>query len=176
MNHKFRHSHPADLPYAPKNRQPHFKGLPYRRRIFQRLHIRLTAFCTLVCGAILALMSLACLAFSETEAHESHFADFQINVNMLISHLENQSVISHNWLSQFQADTQFQMDILDNGNKLAYERLNPLHLKESVFASARPPARTTSSLKNPFPGIPCFPCMQNLNFPFRRNAITHLSS
>ena len=141
MNHKFRHSHPAELPYGSKNRQPHFKGLPYRRRIFQRLHIRLTAFCTLVCGAILALMSLACLAFSETEAHESHFADFQINVNMLISHLENQSVISHNWLSQFQADTQFQMDILDNGNKLAYERLNPLHLKESVFASARQAAR-----------------------------------
>ena len=110
-------------------------------RIFRKLHLRLSLFCTFVCGAILALMSLVCLAFSETETRESHYADFQINVNMIISHFESQSVISHHWLSQIQADTQFQMDILDNGGKLAYNRLNPLHLEEGIFALARQTAR-----------------------------------
>ena len=115
-------------------------------RIFRKLHLRLTLFCTIICGAILALMTLLCLAFSEMESRESHYADFQINVNMLISHFENQSVISHSWPSQIQADTQFQMDILDNGNRLAYRRLNPLHLEESTFALVRQTARETYAI------------------------------
>ncbi len=104
---------------------------------FRKLHIRLTFFCTLICGAILSLMSLVCLTFSEMESRESHFSDFQINVNMLLNHLENQFVISHDWLSQINADTQFQVDIRDNGSMLAYQTLNPLHLDEGAFSAAR---------------------------------------
>lgn len=69
--------------------------------MFQKLHIQLTLFCTFICSIILAFMSFICLSVSETELKERNFAEFQININMLVNHLENQNIISHNWLSQF---------------------------------------------------------------------------
>lgn len=113
----------------------------HTQTLFRRLHIRLTAFCTFVCGMILALMSLVCLTFSEMESRESHFSDFKINANMLLNHLESQFIISHDWLSQVNADTQFQVDIRDNGSMLAFQALNPLHLDEDAFLLARQTAR-----------------------------------
>ena len=101
--------------------------------MFRKLHIRLTLLCSVVSSLILIFMSFACLSFQEAEARERYFSDFQVNVNMLINYLESQTVISHNWLSQFHTDTHFEMDILDNGNRLAFGNLKPLPSKERVF-------------------------------------------
>lgn len=109
--------------------------------MFKKLHIRLTFFCTFISGLILVIMSLVCLSFSEAESRESHFADFQRNVNVLISHVKSQSVISHNWLSQLNAETHYEIDILDNGSKLMYENLAPQALDDAVFEQARQTAR-----------------------------------
>lgn len=109
--------------------------------MFKRLHIRLTLLCTVVSSLILIFMSFACLSFQEAESRERYFSDFQVNVNMLINYLESQSVISHNWLSQFHTDTHFEMDILDNGNRLAFGNLKPLPSKEPIFALVRETAR-----------------------------------
>ena len=109
--------------------------------MFQKLHIQLTFLCTFVSGMILVFMSLICLYFSETESKKSHFSDFQINANMLYNHLGSQSVLSRNWLAQFQADTGFEMDIRDNGSKLIFENLSPYTLHEDIFTKARKLAR-----------------------------------
>lgn len=109
--------------------------------MFKKLHIRLTLLCTLVSGFILVFMSFICLSFQEAESRERYFSDFQVNVNMLISYLESQSVISHNWLSQFHSDTHFEMDIRDNGETLAFGNLKPSS-KESVFELVRETARS----------------------------------
>lgn len=108
--------------------------------MFKKLHIRLTLLCTFVSGFILVFMSFVCLSFQEAESKESYFSDFQVNVNMLMNYLESQSVISHNWLSQFHADTGFEMDIRDNGETLTFGNLKPLS-KESLFARIREAAR-----------------------------------
>lgn len=108
--------------------------------MFKKLHIRLTLLCTLVSGFILVFMSFICLSFQEAESRESYFSDFQVNVNMLISYLESQSIISHNWLSQFHSDTHFEMDIRDNGELLAFGNLKPSS-KEPVFDMVREKAR-----------------------------------
>lgn len=105
--------------------------------MFKKLHIRLTLLCTVVSSFILVFMSFACLSFQEAESRERYFSDFQVNVNMLINYLESQSVISHNWLSQFHTDTRFEMDILDNGNRLAFGNLKPLRSKEPIFELIR---------------------------------------
>ena len=96
--------------------------------MFKKLHIRLTLLCTLVSGFILVFMSFICLSFQEAEVRESYFSDFQVNVNMLISYLETQSIISHNWLSQFHTDTHLEIDIQDNGKTLAFGTLKPSSL------------------------------------------------
>lgn len=107
--------------------------------MFKRLHIRLTLLCTFVSGMILILMSFICLSFSETKSRESHFSDFKINISMFISHLESQSVISNDWLSQFRIDTGTRLDILDNGSRLIFDTLaaSSTSPDDAIFAQAR---------------------------------------
>ena len=81
--------------------------------MFKRLHIRLTLFCTFISGLILLLMSLICISFSEAEARESYFSNFELKAAMLIHQIESQSVLSLEWFSQLKADTKFEMDIQD---------------------------------------------------------------
>lgn len=78
--------------------------------MFKRLHIRLTLFCTFISGLILLLMSLICISFSETEARESYFSNFELKATMLIHQIESRSVLSLEWFSQLKADTKFEMD------------------------------------------------------------------
>ncbi len=114
--------------------------------MYQKLHIRLTFLCTLASGMILAFMSLICLFFSESESRKSHFSDFQINSNILVNHLDSQSILSRDWLAQFCADTGFVIDIRDKGFKLAFETLSPLTLSDDIFTLARERARTEYSV------------------------------
>ena len=109
--------------------------------MFKRLHIRLTLFCTFISGLILLLMSLICISFSETEARESYFSNFELKATMLIHQIESQSVLSLEWFSQLKADTKFEMDIQDNGTKLIFEDLSPQRLDPRIFALARKTAR-----------------------------------
>jgi len=109
--------------------------------MFKRLHIQLTLLCTVVSSLILIIMSFACLSFQEAKSQERYFSEFQANVNMLINYLESQSVISHNWLTQFHQDSHFEMDILDNGNKLAFTNLKPIPSKEALFELVRETTR-----------------------------------
>ncbi|NBH13484.1 sensor histidine kinase [Lachnospiraceae bacterium] len=109
--------------------------------MLKKLHTQLTFLCTFASSTILVFMSLICLSFSESESKKSYFSDFQINANLLYNHLGSQSILSRNWLAQFQADTGFEMDIQDNGSKLAFEHLSPFTLNEDIFTQARTQAR-----------------------------------
>lgn len=114
--------------------------------MFQKLHIQLTLFCTFICGIILAFMSFICLSVSEKELKERKFTDFQININMLVNHLESQNIISHNWLAQFCADTHFEVDIKDNGSHLVFDTLTPISFGETEFAQVRQKAKESYGL------------------------------
>ncbi len=109
--------------------------------MIKKLHIQLTFFCTLVSGLILALMSLICVSFSEAEARESHFSNFELKTTMLIHQIESQTILSLEWFSQLKADTRFEMDIQDDGTKLLLENLSPNRLDTKIFALARESAR-----------------------------------
>lgn len=114
--------------------------------MFKQLHIRLTLFCTLISGLILILMSLICISFSEAEARESYFSNFELKVTMLIHQIESRSVLSLEWFSQLKADTKFEMDIQDNGVKLLLEDLSPQRLDARIFGLAREAARDEHGL------------------------------
>lgn len=114
--------------------------------MFKKLHIQLTFFCTLISGLILILMSLICISFSEAEERESYFSNFQLKTTLLIHQVESQSALSFEWLSQLKADTQFEMNIQDNGIELAMEKLSPCPLDGKVFSLARETAREKYNL------------------------------
>ncbi len=109
--------------------------------MFKKLHIRLTFFCTLVSSVILVLMSLICIFFSEKEARESCFSNFQLKTSILIHQTESRPVLSLGWFSQLKADTQFEIDIQDNGTSLLLGTLSSSRLNTEIFALARGIAR-----------------------------------
>ena len=125
--------------------------------MFKKIQVQLTLLCTLVCGAILVVMSLVCLSVSEKESQNQKFAEFQINVNMLVSYLDSQTVISHAWLSQFRSDTGFEIDIRDNGFQLMFGHTAPNFLEEGVLHSLKPIRLNTRKRRPSIAGTQAYP-------------------
>ncbi|HCT91157.1 MAG TPA: hypothetical protein DF613_07230 [Lachnospiraceae bacterium] len=109
--------------------------------MFKRLHIRLTFSGTLVSGLILILMSLVCITFSEARARENNFSHFRLKTAMLVHQTESRLVLSLEWFSQLKADTRFEIDIRDNGEKLLLGDLSPCGLDTEIITMARETAR-----------------------------------
>ena len=108
-----------------------------KKTIYQKFHWKLTLFATVVTSGILIVIAPAtvpspvlfatvvtsgilisatflCLSFSEKELERNQYISFLNNVNTSLSHMENQEIISHQWLSRLEASYQFMIQIYDN--------------------------------------------------------------
>lgn len=83
--------------------------------MFRKLHLQLTLLCLFITAFILTGMSAGYLYVSEKNLKENHFSSFQSDMNTLLSNLENQTVITHKWLSQMEGGGKYILDIRDNG-------------------------------------------------------------
>lgn len=83
--------------------------------MFHKVHLHLTLLCLGITALILGIMSVSYLYISEKNLKEIHFSSFQSDMNTLLSNLENQTVISHKWLSQMEGNGNYIIDIRDNG-------------------------------------------------------------
>lgn len=70
--------------------------------MFRQVHRRLTFLCAGITILVLILMSCSYLYISEKNLRESSFTSFQNDMNTLLSNLENQTVITHEWLSKME--------------------------------------------------------------------------
>lgn len=89
-----------------------------KKTIYQKFHWKLTLFATVVASGILISATFLCLSFSEKELERNQYISFLNNVNTSLSHMENQEIISHQWLSRLEASYQFMIQIYDNGAPL----------------------------------------------------------
>lgn len=105
--------------------------------MFRKLHIQMTLFSTLITGLVLTAMSCICLYIAESGMRENNFAAFLNNSNACITHLENQTVLTHQWLLEMQQSYGFLMDIQDNGRSLFFEELNSLPDTRQMMKKAR---------------------------------------
>ena len=105
--------------------------------MFKKLHRQMTLFCTLVTGLILVAMSCVCLTIAESGIKDVSYSSFINNLNSLYSYLENQSVITHTWISQMEYNYNMQMEIKDTGNKLVFQSLNPSSEEETDGSGER---------------------------------------
>lgn len=71
--------------------------------MFRKVHLYLTALCAGITTAILIVMSLLYLYLSEKELYETQYRSFQNDVNTIATSLEQQSVISMEWLSKMES-------------------------------------------------------------------------
>jgi signal transduction histidine kinase len=94
--------------------------------MFRKVHLYLTALCAGITTAILIVMSLLYLYLSEKELYENQFRSFQNDINTIATSLEQQSVISMEWLSKMEARGGYTFYALDNGIPFLYNRLTNL--------------------------------------------------
>lgn len=91
--------------------------------MFRKVHLYMTALCAGITTAILIVMSLLYLYLSEKELYENQFRSFQNDINTIATSLEQQSVISMEWLSKMEARGGYTFYALDNGIPFLYNRL-----------------------------------------------------
>lgn len=83
-----------------------------------RLRWKLTAFNTVITGAILLGMTLLCLFISERNTRAQTFQNFSGNLSTVSSYLEVQNQLSGTWLRQMESSGRFSLSIQDGGTPL----------------------------------------------------------
>lgn len=111
-----------------------------------KFHTQMTLFATFIITITLTLMTMVCLFIAETGTRDTAFASFKDNANSCISHLENQNLISHQWLLKAEADYDIRLQILDNGRPLYFQSLNPNPDDTKAMEKAAEISKTSHSL------------------------------
>lgn len=103
--------------------------------MFRKVHLYLTALCAGITTAILIVMSLSYLYLSEKALYENQFRSFQNDISTIATGLEQQSVISMEWLSKMETRGGYTFYALDNGIPFLYNKLTnfPNHPNSAVF-------------------------------------------
>lgn len=92
--------------------------------MFKKVHIKLTLLCAGITAIIMITMSLCYLYVSETGLYKNYYQSFQSDINTITTNLEQQSVISMEWLSKMEAQGKYLFYVLDNGIPFLYNQLN----------------------------------------------------
>lgn len=112
---------------------PHFtlSGTTY-----QALHRKLTLFCTCVTQIILLALGALCVFVAEKNIKQGNETAFLTETSSVISHLQEQDVISHQWLNQLQENSSIQIYLYDNGTPLFYDQYHQTTANEQLCENA----------------------------------------
>ncbi|MBS6395968.1 MAG: HAMP domain-containing histidine kinase [Clostridiales bacterium] len=102
--------------------------------MFQRVHFRLAALCAGITIFIILIMSASYLHISEQNLQANSYRSFQNDMNTLLSNLEQQTIITHEWLSKLEDNGKYHISILDNQTPLLFTRR---HTEEQKLLFAR---------------------------------------
>ena len=91
---------------------PHFT---FSGTTYQALHRKLTLFCTCVTQIILLALSALCVFVAKKNIKQGNETAFLTETSSVISHLQEQDVIPHQWLNQLQENSSIQIYLYENG-------------------------------------------------------------
>lgn len=94
------------------------------KTMLQKVHFRLAMLCGSITTLILLAMSCGYLYISETSLKDNSFISFQNDMNTIISNLEQQTVITHQWLTKIEDNEKYLIQILDNGTPFLFNERN----------------------------------------------------
>lgn len=103
--------------------------------MFRKIHFKLTALCIGITMLILLVMSFCYLYVSEKSLRQNQFAAFKNDCNTITAHLEQQSVITMEWLSKMEAQGNYSFFLLDNDIPFLFNQLN-LQKQEQLLEDA----------------------------------------
>lgn len=104
--------------------------------MFRKVHLYLTALCAGITTAIIIVMSLLYLYLSERELYDTQYRSFQNDINTIATSLEQQAVISMEWLSKMESRSGYTFYALDNGIPFLYNRLTNLSVTSDTTNTA----------------------------------------
>lgn len=99
--------------------------------MYKKVHIRLTLLCAGITTVIMIIMSLCYLYVSEKGLYRNQFLSFKNDMNTITTNLEQQSVISMEWLSKMEAQGNYLFFVLDNGVPFLYNQLGDTNTSSS---------------------------------------------
>lgn len=82
--------------------------------MFRKVHLRLTCLCAVITISILCLSAALYLHIAETSLEENHFLSFQHNMDTLCASLEQQSVITFQYLMKLENNGEYFIYLWDN--------------------------------------------------------------
>ena len=112
---------------------PHFT---FSGTTYQALHRKLTLFCTCVTQIILLALSTLCVFVAEKNIKQGNETAFLTETSSVISHLQEQDVISHQWLNQLQENSSIQIYLFENGTPLFYDQYHQTTADEQLCENA----------------------------------------
>lgn len=83
--------------------------------MFQKIRLRLTFLCGTITTLITVAMTIGYLYISEKTLVENRLISCRNDILTITSNLEQQTVISHAWLSKLEAGSNYYISLLDNG-------------------------------------------------------------
>ncbi len=92
--------------------------------MYKKVHLRLTVLCAGITATLMIVMSLCYLYISETSLYRNQYNSFKNDINTIATNLEQQSVISMEWLSKMEAQGNYAFLVLDNDIPFLYNRLS----------------------------------------------------
>lgn len=92
--------------------------------MFHKIQFRLTLLCAGTTIFIMAVMSLLFLFISERGLHKNQFQSFQSDMKNFIASLEQQEIITHQWLIQSEHTNGHMIYLTDNDVPLLYNSLS----------------------------------------------------
>lgn len=105
--------------------------------MLKKLRLQMTFFCTLVTGSILIAMSVITIISSETSLKKKEYLSFINDINSMIANLEDQSVLSYEWLVRMERNNQYIISISNNGNPILYDQLKDIETRNSLITAAK---------------------------------------
>ncbi len=88
--------------------------------MFRKVHVRLAFLCAGITSFILFVMSCGSLYISEAGLKSRSFTSFQNDMNTLVSNLEQQTIITHEWLTRIEDNGKYLINVIDNGIPFLY--------------------------------------------------------
>ena len=85
------------------------------------------------------MISMSALYMIPTESNmrENEYAAFLNDVHMMVTTLENQLILSNEWIARMERGGMYILSILDNGNPILYEELVHTQERQQVVEAAR---------------------------------------
>lgn len=105
--------------------------------MFKKVHLRLTLLCTGITGIILICMTFFYLLVAETNLKTNYYYSFESDVQSIIYNLENQTIISYEWLSKLEADGKYSIYLEDNDQPLLYGNIVENESRKELLANIK---------------------------------------